>query len=197
MNTAVRGLALVTLLLAVGCYALSNVRSTETIATDGKLATLEIWSEAHGPILSDPRIWPLDAITALVFYPLDVIASSAYAIQAIDDPDLEVRYGPVGALVGIVLPFFTVIPDIYYGISWERYRRLETEQFDRLVRACWSGHGAAVYDQMFFDPWKLRARRSALISVEILEIVPVDLELRPSERVGYWPPANPPLRWPR
>jgi hypothetical protein len=120
--------------------------------------------------MSDPPAPVYDVIVPLVLYPVDKISSLLIALNAPFDPDIEIRWGPLGALVGIAVPWVTLIPD-FYGPPPPGDLVLEPGAFDRLIARVNEGDGVRAYVETFqVCGW--RGGADALHSVRVVEAAP-------------------------
>ena len=81
------------------------------VRTENQALTLDLMIDAPGPIPTPLPV--LDVCIPLFLYPIDKFLSSYVAIWASFDPNLEIQWGPVGALAGVTLPWVTLIPYLY------------------------------------------------------------------------------------
>lgn len=167
MRTA-KHLALIALLVvASGCYSMTRVRMLQDVRTVGDAATLELWIDAPGPVLSEPPILVFDVIVPVVFYPLEKISSLLVAIRAPFDETTEIRWGPIGALAGVTLPWVTLIPDFYGPLPLADVV-LDRAAFDELMRRVRAGDGVRAYVEVVRScGW--RGGEAALHSVYVHE----------------------------
>lgn len=152
-----------------GCYSLSRIRLSEIIKTDGEAVVLWIWIDAPGPRLSDGDYPVSDAVSALVLYPLDLVMSASIAVRAPFDPELDIRWGPIGALAGVALPWVTLIPYIYppYGVLNPLPEvAIDRSAFDDLVARIKAGDGTRAYREIVAE-YRWVGGESVLISVEL------------------------------
>lgn len=161
-------LALIALLAFLsGCYSMTRVRMLQGVTTDGDAATLEVWVDSPGPVLSDPPVLAYDVIVPVVLYPLDKLSSLLIAIKAPFDPATDIRWGPIGALAGITLPWVTLIPDLYGPLPL-RDVVLDRVDFDRLMTRVRQGGGVRAYIDIVKD-CRWRGGQSALHSVRVYD----------------------------
>jgi hypothetical protein len=138
---------------------------TQHVRTEDASIDLWIWIDAPGPVLSDPPAPVFDAISTLVLYPVEILVDLSVAIHAPFDPALDVRWGPLGGVVGIVLPWVTLVPDFYGPLPLPDVN-LEPDAFDLLVSRVRQGDGANAYREIVGQfPW--RGGEAALLSVEL------------------------------
>lgn len=157
--------ALAALPLLGGCYSLAQIRLTERVKTDNASLDLWVWIDAPGPVLSEPPMPVFDAISALIFYPVEVLLDTSVALRAPFDPTLDIRWGPLGALGGIALPWVTLVPDFFKPLPLPDIT-LEPAAFDLLVSRIGRGDGVAAYREIVAKcPW--RGGEAALLSVDI------------------------------
>lgn len=148
-----------------GCQPLTRVRFEQTIRTDGRQATLGLWTAGL------PLLPPYDPVSPLACYPLDVWASTVVAVQAPFHPDCDIRWGPLGALAGIVLPGVTLMCSAWVSPPVEAW--LAPEDFDRLVESIRTGNPVATYRAVMGDDTWDRAADS-LVEVELLSLGSTD-----------------------
>ena len=164
MNMIAGRLGLVTaLLLLGGCFSLAQRRMDQTVRTDGATAKLSIWIDSRAPMHHEPRQPVSEALASLALYPVDVVYSSLAAVTAPFDSDVAIRFGPVGAIAGIALPWITVMPEIYGPMPFHDVA-IERRDFDELVLRIEAGDGVAAYRKLFGN----RTRRP--VSVELIEL---------------------------
>ncbi len=156
--------------LLASCYSLSELRVHATVRSGPDSVVLGIWIRAPGPVLSDPPIWPFDAAVAILFYPWDVAVSTWVAVSAPFDPDLDVSFGPIGALSGIVLPGVTLMPYVYpaYHMMFPPPDvQLDAASFRSLVARIEAGDGLRAYrDIVGSFPWD--GGSEAMLAIELI-----------------------------
>jgi hypothetical protein len=155
-------------LVLSGCHSLAMLRMSQCVRTDGADLVLRLWIHAPGPVLSSPPRPIHDAVVAVLFYPGDLVVSTVVALQAPFDPDLAIRWGPVGALAGILLPGVTLIP-FFYPPFQPADAVLDRRAFDELVTRAQGGDGREAYRDIVLrqHPWP--DGEEALHSVELAD----------------------------
>lgn len=141
-----------------GCHSLARLRFEQTIRTDGRQAILGLWTDGV------PLLPPNDPVQPLVCYPFDVLASTWFAVVAPFTPDLDIRWGPIGALAGIVLPGLTLTCTAWVYPPVEA--RLAPEEFDRLVESIQTENPVAAY-RAVLGTWDWA---DSLVQVELLSM---------------------------
>jgi len=174
MTTPLRSCAAVAILLAAsGCYSLARVGHSVVVRSETEEATLRVWVNSTGPVLSSPPNPVWEVVCPVLVYPMDVLGSLFMAGQAPFDPDLDIEWGPVGAVAGIVLPWVTLLPDLY---SWTTVEDVELSPaaFSALLDGIRNGDGIPAYEEILEEaPWP--AGQGPLISVELEgDVRPVD-----------------------
>lgn len=170
MDRSRRCLSLVLLAVLAGCHSLSRIRLSQNVRSGDEIAVLDVWFDAPGPVLSDPQVPVYDAVVGLVFYPWDKISSLVIAAKAPFDGDLDVQWGPIGALVGCTVPWVTLIPYIYPPLPLPDVE-LAPEAFARLQARIGAGDGVGAYREIVGDP-RGRVGGDALHEVRIATAVP-------------------------
>ena len=92
-----------------------------------------------------------EAATAVIFYPLDVLISTAVAVRALFHPGIDITWGPVGAVAGITLPWVTLIPHLYPPLCmlWPTPEvNLSPAEFQSLVARIRQGDGLSAYREL-------------------------------------------------
>lgn len=172
--TRVFQLQATTTLTPTGCHSLSELRVHRTIECEHGAAVLGIWIRAPGPRLSDPERPVYDGVIAVLFYPWDVVASTIAAVRAPFDPDLDVTWGPIGAVAGIALPWVTLMPYLYPARHMTFPPEavvLDAASFAALESRIASGDGIAAYREIVGTcPWD--GGGDAMIAVEWVHALP-------------------------
>ena len=136
---------------SAGCYSLSQLRLDQVVRTSDDAVTLGVWFMARGCPMSGGDAPVAEAVTAILFYPLDVLLSSVVAARAPFDPRLDITWGPVGAVAGIALPWVTLIPHLYPPLCVLRPApevSLSASDFANLVDRVRGGDGLSAYRQL-------------------------------------------------
>lgn len=172
MNAHVRSASLFAVsFLLTSCYSLATLRVHQTVRADQHEVVLGVWIRAPGPVLSDPELPVYDAVVAIVFYPWDVVSSTCVAVSAPFDPDLDIRWGPTGAVAGIVLPGVTLMPYLYparHMMFPPPDLELDTPACEALLARIEAGDGVSAYREIVGRyPWD--GGSDAMISVELIE----------------------------
>jgi hypothetical protein len=135
------------LLAAAGCFTVARTREREVIETEGRTATLAVLIDAPGVFGLGPA--------ALLFWPVETVVDVGLAVRAPFDPDLDIQWGPLGALGAIVLPGLTVLPYIYRPpLGWPRNgppANVPPATFDALLARVRAGDGVAAYHELLGD----------------------------------------------
>lgn len=156
-------------LCTAGCHSLARICVTPTVRTaDGDAQVLRVWIDAPGPAGDDEDLALGCAISGLLLFPLESLLSAYTAVTAVVDPDLEIRWGPVGTVLGIGLPWVTLLPYVYgpYAALEPPEYTLDRAEFAELVARTRAGDGVAAYREIIADyPWDFGER--ALLSVEL------------------------------
>lgn len=167
--------------LLASCHTLAQLRVHRTVRSPDSTAVLGIWIRAPGPVLSDPPKWLADAFVAVLFYPLDVLSSTVVAVGAPFDPDLDIAWGPAGALAGIALPGLTLMPYLYPAFHMmfpPPDLPLEPASFDALLARIQAGDGLGAYcDIVGSCPWDGGA--DAMLAVEVIDDRPAATDPSP------------------
>lgn len=161
-------------LVGSGCRSLTELRVDQDIVCQGKRVVVGVWFQGRSNILSgsDSIASPLaDAAGAILLYPVDVVASAAVAIQAPFEPRRDITWGPVGALAGICLPGFTLVPHIYPPLCVLRPAprvELEEDAFRALLAGLRAGDGLRAYER------SVRAELRACRGEQLVDVVLVE-----------------------
>jgi len=130
---------------AAGCFSVARTREHEVIASEGRTATLAVLIDAPGPMLG-----PI----ALLLWPVETVFDIGLAVRAPFDRDLDVRWGPLGALGAIVLPGLTVVPYFYAPVlGWPT--NVPPATFDALLERVRAGDGVAAYRELLGEDGQL------------------------------------------
>lgn len=143
-----RALTLIAVLCsASACHSMARIRMSQNVRTEDRTVTLDLMIDAPGPVLSGPPHPVVDLCIPLVLYPLDKWLSFAIAVQAPFNADLDIQWGPVGALAGLTLPWVTLIPYIFPP---ERLADvdLNPEVFDEFCHRVQRGDGVRAYTEL-------------------------------------------------
>jgi len=172
MNAHVRSASLFAVsFLLTSCYSLATLRVHQTVRADQHEVVLGVWIRAPGPVLSDPDLPVYDAAVAIVFYPLDVVASTCVAVSAPFDPDLDISWGPIGAIAGVLLPCVTLMPYLYparHMMFPPPNLEVDRPAFEALISRVTAGDGVRGYRDIVGQyPWD--GGSDAMLSVELIE----------------------------
>jgi hypothetical protein len=126
---------------------MARIRMSRNVTTENRAVTLDLMIDAPGPVLSGPPIPVLDAGISLVLYPVDKFLSTLIALQAPFNADLDIRWGPVGALAGMTLPWVTLIPYLLPPNPLADID-LDPRVFDELCRRVREGDGVDAYTEL-------------------------------------------------
>lgn len=133
---------------AGGCYSLAQLRVSQVIQADDQRVVVGVWFMAPGHLLTGGDVPVAEAVTAVLLYPLDVLNSTVTAVRAPFDSDLDITWGPAGAVVGIALPWVTLIPYLYPPLCLLRPAsevQLSASDFAELVSRIRQGDGLSAY----------------------------------------------------
>lgn len=125
------------------CYSFTIFRETVTLEAPGRPSkvVVEVRDVAgDGVFASEPGG---AAVASVMMYPFDVVVSTFVACQAMFDRNLEVQWGPAGALLGISLPGPTLFPGVGHVPRPER--SVDPKVFDELLQAIRDGKEEAVF----------------------------------------------------
>jgi hypothetical protein len=126
---------------------MSRIRMSQCVRTENQAVTLDLMIDAPGPVLSSPPHPVLDVCIPLVLYPVEKFLSMLVAVQAPFNADLDIRWGPVGALAGLTLPWVTLIPFILPPNPLADVH-LDPPVFDELCRRVREGDGVEAYTEI-------------------------------------------------
>ncbi|MEQ1633742.1 MAG: hypothetical protein ABL997_15285 [Planctomycetota bacterium] len=146
-----RNASLLACMLLAGCHSLTGLRVDQVVRSEDRTAVLLLWFQAPAYPMTGGDSPTVEAITSIVLYPIDVLMSTAVAIQAPFDEKLEVRYGPAGAVAGICLPWVTLVPFLYtpyYVLHPPAEVELPRSEFDRLLASVHRGDGLAAIREL-------------------------------------------------
>ncbi|MFO1050622.1 MAG: hypothetical protein U1F36_00240 [Planctomycetota bacterium] len=165
-------LGMVTLLGLLGlfgsCYSIASLRVTQRVSSGEQSAVLEMWVDAPGPM--EPNSDPFGRVVAgVLFYPFDKLFSLINAVHAPFDPDIDIRYGPLGALAGITLPEITLVPFVMQADTGAREVELPSDAFARLVEDARRGEGIATYLELV-KPEDRRDRTAVCRKLTLIEV---------------------------
>jgi hypothetical protein len=135
---------LVAALGASSCHSLTRIRRSHEVRCAGAATLLEVWVDAPGPILRSPPNAVYDTVVPVLLYPLDKLSSLIVAVRAPFDPDIDLQWGPFGAVAGITLPWVTLMPFVYPPFEWATVE-LEPAAYADLLSRIDAGDGAAAY----------------------------------------------------
>ena len=113
-------LVLLISLCMTSCYSMASTRHEVVIFSKESPKALVIhgwvdrgWIVNMGPHRGFTNVVFYQVPQVLLLYPLDIVMSSALAFDAMCNPALDVRWGPLGAAMAIVLPGVTAFPGVY------------------------------------------------------------------------------------
>lgn len=149
--------------LLTSCYSLAKCRMDQRVSSPDTTVVFSVWVNAPGPPRSSPRNPVLGAITAVGLYPYDVVFSTCGALAAPFDPDLSIRWGPLGAVAAITLPGVTLVPYIYGPLGWDI--ELEQSAFQGLINRCRTSDATQAYREIA-GGIPLFVREDSVISAE-------------------------------
>ena len=156
---------------AGGCYSLTQLRASQVIRTSGETQVVAVWFMAPGNPMGGGSSPVAEAATAVIFYPLDVLISTAVAVRALFHPGMDITWGPVGAVAGITLPWVTLIPHLYPPLCmlWPTPEvNLSPAEFQSLVARIRQGDGLSAYRELV-DVELWACQDAVMMSVVLLE----------------------------
>ncbi len=96
-------------------------------------------------------------LSALVFYPYNLLVSLGYAVSAPFDADYDIRLGPIGAVLGVGIPGFTLIPALDPLPEFQGTWVVDPSTMQRLVDAStegqWSLNRALRATEIWSEYW--------------------------------------------
>ncbi len=121
--------------LLPGCYSLACTRDTLRVMAEGRPEVIVVhrWT---GDDWSRGEITWRRVVGGLLLYPVDVFFSTIMACKAMIEPDLSIRWGPLGAVAGIVLPGVTCA---FPPLDSSGPVRLPSNRFAELLAASHAG----------------------------------------------------------
>lgn len=155
--------ALTALICLSGCYSLACTRTDMCITTRKRpeVVVFRVWIAAG-------QLQPVSletTVQTLAAYPIDVLASATVALLAPFNPEFDVRFGPLGAVAGILLPGFTVTTFLD-GFSWDGGFVVSQSEFETLLAATRGGdRRLREVMQSLHDVWE-----ENWLSVEFVEV---------------------------
>ncbi|PIE21841.1 MAG: hypothetical protein CSA62_15485 [Planctomycetota bacterium] len=95
------------------CHSFAIVRMDLDVRNEGRTTQVGVWISDQGPW---PAIgWAGRASGAVLLYPLNIISSTLRGVSAPFDSAYEIEYGPVGFVVGVFVPGFTLVGSFMSG----------------------------------------------------------------------------------
>jgi hypothetical protein len=105
------------LLALCSCYSFAVVPMELIACSKNKTHQVRVWVSDQG--LMDDYHWSAQAAFAILLYPLNVVGGIARGVSAPFDSGYDIEYGPVGFVVGVVVPGFTVMPRLMRSDPWQ------------------------------------------------------------------------------
>jgi hypothetical protein len=158
-----------------GCHSLTRIRLSQDVRSESVATVLELWVNAPGPLLSDPPRVVGDVLIPLVLYPLDKLLSLTVAVQAPFNPDVDLQWGPFGALAGLTLPWVTLIPYVYPPVALPDVE-LAPDKYAELMTRIDAADGVRGYAEIIGDGG-LHGGAGVLHSVAVLRGEPPRTQL--------------------
>ena len=129
------------------CYSMTLVAEEQVVRSEsGRELTLRVWRNTPGPLGDESP--SLNAVLSLAFYPIDALFSTFVVIGVVFDSDAEIRFGPAGALAGIVVPGVTCLPGLSRRWPLSDRSVLDDAAFEELSRRIEAGDGRAAYREL-------------------------------------------------
>ena len=160
--------------LCAGCHSLTQLRVRQEVVCAEQRVVLGVWFLGRAHPVTGGDAPAVEAVTSVILYPVDVLASLAVAVRAPFDPRLDITWGPVGALAGICLPWVTLVPHLYPpSCLLEAAPRVELRaaEFEELRARTRAGDGLRAYRELV-APGSWACGREAMTAVELLEYSP-------------------------
>jgi len=139
------------LIFCAGCHSLTQLRVEQEILSGDQRAVVGVWFMGRGQPITGGDAPVVEAVTAVLLYPLDVLSSSAVAVCAAFDANMDITWGLVGAAAGIALPWVTLVPHLYPPPCMFRPApsvELSVSDFELLLTRIRSGDGMATYREL-------------------------------------------------
>ncbi len=126
-----------------GCYSLREVRRTYDVfptdeewnAVDDTVIRVIAW-ERVGDREGDP-------VSCVLALPLEYVNDPVEVIQAIDDPNIRIHLGPIGALGAVVLPLLNAWPGLKGDGLLEAHYPIQATDWSNLETAMQTGNADA------------------------------------------------------
>jgi hypothetical protein len=125
---------------------MTRIRMSQSVRTENQAVTLDLMIDAPGPVLSD-SLPIVNAGISLLLYPIDKSVGLVIVALAPFSSDLDIRWGPLGALAGITLPWVTLIPFLLPPRPLADVA-LDPQVFRELCDRVRSGDGVRAYTEL-------------------------------------------------
>lgn len=156
-------------LLLPGCYSLACCGLDKRLTAPDRTTVVAVVVWEREPGLADVGSPVQGTLLSIVTYPLDILASSVFAVAAAFDSRLDVRWGLLGAVGAITLPGLTLVPSRFKRLD-AREVAIEPQAFDALLLAIRNGRPHSELARIQ-ELWNRR-----VVAVEVVDVTEVTEE---------------------
>lgn len=102
--------------LLASCRSFAVVPMAVEARCGDRVVSVRVWISDQG--LMDGYSTGAQALYAVLLYPLNVVGGVVRGVSAPFDRDYDIECGPVGFLVGVAIPGFTLMPRMMRNDPW-------------------------------------------------------------------------------
>ena len=153
-----RVLSLYALLLLTGCVNLGLARHEVRFRVEERpeYVAVDVWE----PLPPRGEVDANHIVFGLLAWPADALISLGYAVAAPFQSDYRIRWGPVGALCAVVMPYLTLAPPLKVPPPLAQHPRFVTPlEFEQLRHLASRGDHAGVRRvlrdlELWYESWE-------------------------------------------
>lgn len=98
------------------CHSFAVVPMAVEARCGDEVVPVRVWVSDQG--LMGDYSWSTQAVYTVLLYPLNVVGGVARGVLAPFDRNYDIQYGPIGFVVGVAIPGFTLMPRMMRTDPW-------------------------------------------------------------------------------